>query len=161
MSGRKRGEIERINKIAESKVIYETDPEKDKALIGLKLNLKQKKLIKVIGEEKPSTIADAGRLAGYKDGDDLTKTLYRDIHNPKLIEGIKLYYKIGDKGLGDLACGAISEIIGDKESSRDQKINASKLALQVAGKLKTVNYSVSASIPEDQIKDHIAKLLQG
>ena len=164
MGNRKQNEMDLIRDKASINsadyIIDKLPPDKIKEFNKLKLTAKQRRLVKALGE-KPATISDAGRLAGYKEGDDLRANLYRDIKNPKLIAGLKLYWNIGDKGLGELACGTLNDILTAEDSSYDQKTNASKLALQVAGKLKTVNYSVSASIPEDQIKDHIAKLLQG
>lgn len=130
---------------------------KKEALKGF--TTKRRKLIQAIGpvyaEGKPMKEAAlrAGYSQQYADG-----KFYNELKNPRLQEAIRLYYGLGeDKLLGDLGCGTVVEVLSNKKLDANAKAPYTKLALQVAGKLKNINYNANINVSAS--KEDILSLL--
>jgi hypothetical protein len=126
---------------------------KAQALKGL--TLRQKRIVQELPNHK-SAISLA-RSVGYTKSTEGSQ-IYKDLKNPRIVKAIQMYYSNGkDAFVGDLACGNIIDLLTNAKTDDNVKVNASRLALQVAGKLKNINYNANINVSAS--KEDILSLL--
>ena len=131
----------------------ETERQK-KALQGFEL--RQKKFIRNLGSA--NTVTEAALNAGYSES-TARGTIFHQLKSKRMQKALQLYYAAGDVGLGILGASTITDLLTSEGTSEEGRINSSKLALQVSGKLKNININQNSNINIDIPSELIAKVL--